>query len=80
MKFMFELSKWRQMEARLVDENGHNVFELQQYKYVYMNVVEVIYFLLIGHCVSCVSDSSRVRAPRIHVRFLRQYGVERVKW
>ena len=34
MKFMFELSKWRQMEARLVDENGHNGFELQQYKYV----------------------------------------------
>ena len=33
---MFKFSKWRQMEARLLDENGHNGFELQQYKYVCM--------------------------------------------
>ena len=51
------------MEEKLLDENGCNGFELQQYKYVREFSGGLFsYFLLIGRCVSCVSDGSRIHA------------------
>ena len=38
-------------------------------------VFEFYLLPVIGRCVNCFSDGSRVCAPQIHVRFLRQYEV-----
>ena len=56
------------MEARLLNENSHNKFELQQLKQVAELEFSKVFILFTGHCVDCVM------AAEFTVRFLRQCG------